>query len=264
MPFRNTHKIKSILKSIKYLINRNQLIDIQSQSWGEESQFLRKCSKYLENKSFIEFGFAIDEFNSISLINKNFQGLLIDTWRSQAILFNLIAKLNHWNSKAISRFLEIDNLEPLKYFIKKNNGLGVLSVDIDGNDYWILKEIIKTNEPEVIIVEYNASFLGQSITIPYQKSFDVSKQNPGGIYHGASLMAFYNLLSKKGYDLVGNASGVNLFFTKNVLTKKMNLKSYRGMEIYKENIFRNAGNAWSGTNASEQWSTIQNLDYVQV
>ena len=47
-----------------------------------------------------------------------------------------------------------------KAIVKKNDGkLGVLSVDIDGNDYWILKKLLIHFKPEIICVEYNASFL---------------------------------------------------------------------------------------------------------
>ena len=46
--------------------------------------------------------------------------------------------------------------------------LGVLSIDIDGNDYWILNEILSTKQNiEMIVVEYNASFLDNCITVPY-------------------------------------------------------------------------------------------------
>ena len=55
--------------------------------------------------------------------------------------------------------------------------IGCLSLDIDGNDYWILKKIINENIcPEVIITEYNASFLDKSISVPYDESFDRKTQ----------------------------------------------------------------------------------------
>ena len=51
--------------------------------------------------------------------------------------------------------------------------LGVLSIDIDGNDYWILNEILSTKSNiEMIVVEYNASFLDKCITVPYDENFN--------------------------------------------------------------------------------------------
>ena len=41
----------------------------------------------------------------------------------------------------------------------------------------------------------------------------------------------------------------------------MNMKSYKGMKIYKENKPRNDG---SKTNAKDQWDTIKNLEYIEV
>ena len=51
-------------------------------------------------------------------------------------------------------------------FIKERfDSLGVLSIDVDGNDYWFLKELISTR-PSVIVVEYNASFGLEPVTVP--------------------------------------------------------------------------------------------------
>lgn len=255
-----SHRYKKLLSSLIYLFSYKKLLSIRSQNNGEESKILQDIVPYIENKSFIEFGFDIDEFNSMPLIESNFKGLLIESWNLEVNLFNLIAKVHKLNTRACNDFLSLDNLELIELFVKKAHGLGVLSIDIDGNDYWILKAILKFVNPEVIIVEYNASFLDHSISIPYDKSFDISMQK-SSIYHGASLMAFYNMLSVKGYSLVANTNGINLFFMQNNLVEKANMKGYEGMEIYKENGLRNHGQI---SNAKEQWSTINNLEFTEV
>jgi hypothetical protein len=255
-----SHRYKKIFRSLIYLFSHKRFLTIKSQNDGEESKLLNDLAPYLEKKSFIEFGFDIGEFNSVPLISHGFKGLLIESWHVEVHLFNLIAKTHKLKTKALNCFLTLDDIEPIELFVKANQGLGVLSVDIDGNDYWILLEILKIVNPEVIIVEYNASFLDYSITVPYDKDFDISKQQ-SPIYHGASLMAFYNLLSVKNYRLVANTNGINLFFIKKELADKANMKSYKGMEIYKENKLRNDGNT---TNAKDQWATIKNLEYIEV
>ena len=105
----------------------------------------------------------------------------------------------------------------------KKKTLGFLSIDIDGNDYWVLLEILKNKIfPEVIIVEYNASLLKHSITIPYIEDFNLYTHHSSQCYHGASLTAFNNLLSKYDYSLIKSIAGVNAVFVNNEVLKKSN------------------------------------------
>ena len=79
--------------------------------------------------------------------------------------------------------------------------VGILSIDIDGNDYWIWKEI-NTIDPSIVIIEYNAR-LGKDKTyvVPYEKNFEKSKKNHSMIYYGASIQALVKLLRKKDMHL---------------------------------------------------------------
>jgi len=88
----------------------------------------------------------------------------------------------------------------------------VLSVDIDGNDYWVLKALDAVR-PRVVVVEYNASFGPErSVTIPYTAGFDRYRAHPSGYYHGASVAALARLGERKGYVLAGcDSRGVNAF-----------------------------------------------------
>jgi hypothetical protein len=88
----------------------------------------------------------------------------------------------------------------------------VLSLDIDGNDYWVL-EALQAVRPRVIVVEYNASFGPErSVTIPYTRDFDRYSVHASGFYHGASLTALARLGERKGYVLAGcDSRGTNAF-----------------------------------------------------
>ena len=88
----------------------------------------------------------------------------------------------------------------------------VLSLDIDGNDYWVL-EALAAVRPRVIVVEYNASFgRERSVTIPYTRGFDRYRAHASGFYHGASLTALTRLGERKGYVLAGcDSRGANAF-----------------------------------------------------
>lgn len=88
----------------------------------------------------------------------------------------------------------------------------VLSLDIDGNDYWVL-EALEAVRPRVVVVEFNASFGPErSVTIPYTPGFDRYSAHPSGFYHGASVAALARLGERKGYVLAGcDSRGVNAF-----------------------------------------------------
>lgn len=97
----------------------------------------------------------------------------------------------------------------------------LLSLDLDGVDYWIW-EALDVCSPRVVVVEYN-NILGpeRNWTVPYADDFDYRRYpttNGGPNFAGASLKAFVELGRRKGYRLVGtNRLGFNAFFVKNGL-----------------------------------------------
>jgi len=106
-------------------------------------------------------------------------------------------------------FITAENIEELfrKYAVPPEFDL--LSIDIDGNDYWVWKTITGYR-PRVVVIEYNAG-AGQekSVTIPYDPAFVWD----GTDYQGASLRALERLGKEKGYTLIGtDRNGVNAFF----------------------------------------------------
>ena len=117
----------------------------------------------------------------------------------------------------IFEFLNID--EELK-FSKLNKNLDLLSIDIDGNELYVLNEL-KIINPRVIIVEYNAKFPPPvEKTIKYDPKFIWDYDD----YFGSSLQLLENTLKKIGYVLVGcNALGVNAFFIKKAGSPRVEL-----------------------------------------
>lgn len=106
-------------------------------------------------------------------------------------------------------FVTAENIEGLfaKYGVPPVFDL--LSVDVDGNDYWLWKAIA-AYRPRAVVVEYNATVPpSESRTIPYDPAF----RWDGTDYFGASLRALEKLGREKGYVLVGcDSRGVNAFF----------------------------------------------------
>jgi hypothetical protein len=90
-------------------------------------------------------------------------------------------------------------------------GAELLSIDIDGQDYWLWQGV-EAVQPSVAVIEYNASFgPDRSVTVPRG-----AVATPGRpFYHGASLAALRKLGERKGYILAGcDSRGVNSFFVR--------------------------------------------------
>jgi hypothetical protein len=91
-----------------------------------------------------------------------------------------------------------ENIEALfdKYDVPRSFDL--LSVDIDGNEYWVW-DALRSHRPRVVIIEYNVFFgIDVSKTMPY----DADHQWDKTMFHGASLEALRRLGRAKGYSLV--------------------------------------------------------------
>lgn len=100
----------------------------------------------------------------------------------------------------------------------RDNGVSgeidLLTIDVDGNDYWIW-DALDVISPRVVIVECQANNWGsgRAVTIPYQEDFVADFSAGGFTYCGASLPAFVKLGRRKGYRLVGvERYGFNAFF----------------------------------------------------
>jgi len=205
-------------------------------------------------RSFVEFGFHAHEFNCANLLG-SFDGLLIDgDEESVARVRRILPR----NVRAVRQFLDLDHLQVILDFCAGRE-LGILSVDVDGNDYWFLGRLLDLR-PAMIIVEYNASLGLRRLTVPYDKDFVRQAKHESGWYHGASLTALHQLCTKAGYGLTGvSDSGCNAFFLRNDLLGSRRVVAPE--DVYRENRLRNE---WSRTTAAGQWERIKHLPFVEV
>ena len=118
------------------------------------------------------------------------------------------------NLRAVEAFVTRDNINALISGQGLGGEIGLLSVDIDGNDYWVW-QAIDVVSPALVVVEYNHRFgRDLSVTIPYDENFRRGGRYPV-YYFGASLRALCLLGARKGYAFVGcNGNGVNAFFVR--------------------------------------------------
>ncbi len=186
--------------------------------FGDDGIIQYLISKIEMPNNFIEFGVeTYHEANTRFLVvNNNWSGLVIDGSRKniQSIYHQDI----YWKSnlEAIEAFITAENINDLISSNGFSGDIGILSVDIDGNDYWVLKNIEVVN-PVIIIVEYNSIFgKEKSISVPYNTSFFRTQAHFSNLFYGASLPAFCHLCNEKGYTLIGcNSSGNNAYFIRN-------------------------------------------------
>jgi hypothetical protein len=88
----------------------------------------------------------------------------------------------------------------------------LVSIDIDGNDYWVW-DAIDCITPKVVIIETHVEFGERSIVVPYDKDYVYPGRHPD--YHGASPAAMAKLAHKKGYRLVGASDyGFNTIYVR--------------------------------------------------
>ena len=240
-----------------------------SSQWGEDGiiQHLVKTIE-IKNKVFFEFGVEkYTESNTRFLLqNNHWKGLVIDG--SDENISYIKNDPIYWknNLKAECAFVTKDNINQL---ITKNGihgDIGILSVDIDGNDYWIWKAI-DCISPRIVICEYNSHF-GDTykVSIPYDNNFVREKKHHSNIYYGASISALDFLAKKKGYSLVGsNLAGNNVFFVRDDLMT--DIKKITPKEAYRLAQFREArdeSGSLTFNDIKHNLKLISNLELINV
>jgi hypothetical protein len=207
--------------------------------------------------TFCEFGFDGHEFNCARLITAGWQGLLID---GNALKVAAAKSLFPRRVKVSCEYLFRENVYDIIARHYPRHTLGVLSIDVDGNDYWFL-EVLLPLQPRLIVCEYNASLLHQSITVPYEAQFDRHAKHPRGFYHGASLSALTGLCARHGYDLVAVCDGgLNAFFRRHDLSPAQ--KPLVPIGAWRPNLLRAQYN--EGMTPEQQWESLKHLPFVTV
>jgi hypothetical protein len=100
-----------------------------------------------------------------------------------------------------------DNVNALLKKYKVPKDFDLLSLDIDGIDYYVWKAM--TYKPKVVILECNAAI---TPSIPLAVPYDEKHVFENSDWFGASFMAYRNLSNAKGYIHVGTVSNMNMFF----------------------------------------------------
>ena len=219
---------------------------------AEVEVLARLLARYDVPRRFVEFGFSGWEFNCAGLI-KDWQGLLIDgdsynVTIARTILSKRIQSYHCW--------ITLENIQIVREYAS-HGAIGVLSIDVDGNDYWFLEALIDL-KPAIIISEYNSSFGLVPVTVPYDPAFDRREKHPSGTYYGASLSALTHLAQTNGYSLIEvEQSGVNAFFLRSDLLAPADIP------LKPEQAFR-AKQFSDGSTSNDKWARICHLPFIDV
>jgi len=217
---------KTLIENIKNKGIINNLSEVEFKvfsQFGEDGIIQYLISNIpIKNKIFIEFGVQnYKESNTrFLLINNNWKGLIIDS-DSKSIDYIKNDEI-YWkyNLTAINEFITKENVNNVFSSNGVEGDVGLLSIDIDGNDYWVW-DAIKVVNPRIVICEYNSIFgCKDAVTIPYEPNFNRTEAHYSNLYFGASLPALCYLANKKGYVFIGsNSAGNNAFFIKKDFAK---------------------------------------------
>ncbi|MBE2255539.1 MAG: hypothetical protein IAE65_05010 [Ignavibacteria bacterium] len=229
----NLQNIENILKDIK--LSEYKVFS----QWGDDGiiQFL---INYLDisEKKFIEFGVGdYRESNTrLLLINNNWKGLIMDCYPNFESDIKSDEIYWKYNLTAKNAFITKENINSLINESNFKGNIGLLHIDIDGNEYWVWESI--EIEADLVIIEYNSSFGYENPwTVLYDQNFERYKHHYSGLYFGVSVLSLCDLAEKKGYSFIGcNSAGNNAYFVKN--SKLKNLKTKTAKEGYVEAQFR--------------------------
>ena len=192
-------------------------------------------------RSFVEFG--VEDYTEANtrllLVKDNWRGLVIDgvATHVERIRCDPVSWLH--DLTAVHAFVDRDNVDELIRGAGFTGEIGVLSIDVDGNDYWIW-ERLEAVAPLIVVIEYNAVFGPDcAVTVPYRPDFERSKAHWSHLYWGASLGALCLLADRKGYAFVGcTTAGNDAFFVRR--DRLGTLRSLKAAEGYVESRFRDS------------------------
>lgn len=198
--------------------------------YGEEA-FIQYIFQQIgeQSRHFVDIGAHNGLFlsNTRLLHDKGWSGLMIDG--------------SHENELVNKHFITRENVLDILAQYDTPIEFDLLSIDIDGNDYWILEKVLSKYKPRVIISEYNAEHpIEESKTIVYDPAFRFENNN----YYGYTHAAGEKLAAKHGYKIIHQHSALNLFYV-------------RSSELPEGEItVPKVQHTWWGNPTDKEWVTI--------
>ena len=245
--------LKPEINNLKFLLGQSAILSSRSAShnfkelwdaevkvysqWGEDGILDYICEAIgISKPNVIEIGSGnfiecnsrfLAESRNANIIAVDGRNDLIDTVNTSSVFWkSFIIPLVDWVTP--SKINSIIQLGESRF-----GKIDIFSIDLDGNDYWILKEA-NLNQIDIVVLEYNPLFGAiKEVTVPRDDEFNRYKKHFSGLYYGASLKAYINLLSNKNFSFIGtNRVGSNAFFIKSNLLDNFKISTPSNLEKY--------------------------------
>ncbi len=213
-----------VREQLKALMPDNPLVHgWASFSQCDEDGIIRECLRRIAqvtacSRTFIEIGCADGlENNTHQLVLDGYKGVWVEgSQEKAAFMSEQLGGLQFERLLIKNSFVDLGNISQLiqeaASFLHEK-AVDFFSLDVDGNDWHLMKVAIDVISPKLICVEYNGKFPPPSHMV---MEYNAAHEWMGDDYYGASLQAWIDALP--GYTLVAcNASGANAFFVRNDL-----------------------------------------------
>tara|TARA_B100000315_G_scaffold114032_1_gene104481 strand:- start:703 stop:1641 length:939 start_codon:yes stop_codon:yes gene_type:complete len=226
----------------------------------------------IKKPKFLEIGIGdYRECNTRYIYEKNScKGMVVDRNKDLEKKISRIVKLWRGDLTIIEEVVTSKNILDI---ICKNNfdkNLDLFSLDIDGNDYWVLK-VLPEKFSKIVVLEYNALFgPNLEITTPNLENFDREKYHYSHLCYGASLKAYIKLMSEKKFIFLGtNLACNNAFFVNEDEKSKLNLTlpNIEDLKKYTKSYIRDSRSPDGKLNYlsyKEKLKTISNCKIVDI
>ena len=219
-------QIQTLLSEIKLKNpNRLELYGYKVYSQNDEDGIIQEIFRRIGtiNKTFIEIG--IDgcglENNTYFLLFKGWNGVWIEGGKknSKRIRKNFVKLFNNRRLLLIEELVYKDNITQILKIGEISKDIDLFSIDIDGNDFYVLESALQIIEPRVIVAEYNGKFPAD---VDWCMEYDTQHWWTGSDKMGVALKTLSEMLQKRGYSLVGtNITGSNAFYVKKDLIQDL-------------------------------------------
>lgn len=260
------------VRARKIIANLQEVEFQVSSQWGQDGiidWLIERAGIPFTAQTFIEFG--VDTYRQSNtrflLQNRNWRGLIMDGHPVVIDAVNGEGLAWRYDLTVRAAFITRENINDLISDAGFSGEIGLLSIDIDGNDYWVW-EALHFVHPIILICEYNA-VLGDvhPICTPYDEHFSRTEAHTSNLYFGASISALRSLATKKGYRFVGtNSAGNDAFFVREDYACRFvesSLQSIRSLpSLFRESRDRSGQNTYIG--GVERLKQISGLPVIHV
>ena len=265
-----------------FFIARKQYKNLKNLSEAEYKAFSQNgedgiidyllCQLNINEPKFVEIGIGdYKESNTRLLFEiRNVSGLVIDS--IDDLKNKMLKNIKLWRNNLTVVEKKVNSLN-VNEILKSNNfseNLDLFSLDIDGIDYWIIKELPK-NFAKIAVIEFNPNFGSSAkVTVPNIKEFDRSAYHYSNLCFGASLAAIIQIMYEKNFIFIGtNQFRCNAFFVNKDYIEmiKVNIPNQNNLDEFVNSYFResrdNKGNL-DYLNKKDIYEKIKDCDVIDL